>query len=124
MTTELINGEEWEVFEHYHKRNTNNPLVSIESNGNIHLNIAAYEALGEPTHVSLSYNRGQRIIAIESKAPEQKPNTRVRIAGSNRIIAGRAFVHYYDIDISETHRYKATMSNGIILVDLKTSTVQ
>jgi hypothetical protein len=94
--------------------------VTIQSRGNLGLNVAAYEALGEPESVALLFNRAKRIIglrAVDTHAPEAYPVARQGNANS-WTVSGRAFLKAYDIPVGEARRYRAEPAGDILTIDL------
>lgn len=96
------------------------PFVTIQKNGPIGLNYAAYQAMGEPVAVELLFDRGNQLVGIR---PTQDTDPRaypVRSQTSRSyILAGQAFTKHYQIDTSVARRYEATVRDRMLVIDLK-----
>jgi hypothetical protein len=118
MATEIINGEEWEVFEHLHHKHKENLAVTLLKDGQtLSFNSDIFTTLGEPERVSLFYNRKQHQMAIQKAEPDQL-GTLVRQAGVTYVIATRAFTVHYEIDTTVSRRYDAVIRDGVLVIDL------
>lgn len=98
------------------------PMVTLQRSGPISLNRAAYQAIGEPSHLELLYDPDERVIgfrAAKEKPPHAYP---VRVQGHathSYLVAGLAFVKYFDILPKVSVRYVAQMYGDVLGVDLK-----
>lgn len=96
------------------------PFVTIQARGNLGLNVAAYEALGEPQSVALLFNKAQNsfgLRAVDPHAPEAYPVSRQGTANS-WTVSGRAFLKEYGVPVGEARRYRAKSVGDILAVDL------
>jgi hypothetical protein len=119
-----MSDAELDGFETFHRPTapvSGEPSITIQSRGNLGLNAAAYEALGEPESVVLLFNRAKRVIAlraVDPHVPEAYPVSRQGQANS-WTISGRAFLKEYGIPIGEARRYRASpLGDDVLTVDL------
>ncbi len=98
------------------------PAVTVQMRGNLSLNKAAYDALGRPEHVALLYDREERIIGLEpvTATDPDAYTCRKQQNSASYLVAGTAFMTFYDIAIGDTRRYSATVIDNQLLIDLKT----
>jgi hypothetical protein len=104
------------------------PMVTMQSNGNISLNAAAQQGLGgnpEGTiHVELLYSAERNTIALRPTTPERAHLAYpVRRQGSGPgpgsfIVNAASFVRHYGLGQGKALRYPARISDGILYVDL------
>lgn len=98
-------------------------MVTIQKGGHFSLNRAAYEILGTPEAVELLYDRENELIGFQPASPKSPRAYPVKTLGTNatgRLIAGRAFCKYYDIDATVARRFEVEMHDGgILVIDLK-----
>jgi hypothetical protein len=101
------------------------PMITFQRAGSISLNKAAYQAIGEPSYVELLYDPDERIVgfhALIEKLPHAYP---VRVQGQaaspshTYLVAGLAFMKYYDILPEVSTRYMGEMYDEVLGVDLK-----
>jgi hypothetical protein len=115
---------DWELFTHRRARPPEKqPLVTIQSRGNMSLNGPAYEELGEPETVELLYSERRNAIGIRPASdPAADYVYRLRRAAgkSTYVLSLLAFAQYYGIPIKTTtsRRYAAEAQNGMLVVDL------
>ena len=110
----------FEVFRGRHMVRTVQPMITIQKGGSIVLNEAAYTALGQPHSVELLYDREQAAIGVRAASPSVLHSYSVqRQKGSNSYhVTGRSFTSYYEIDVSEPHRYQAQLEEDVLVADL------
>ncbi len=112
-----------EGFEVFTRRSTpivKDHYVSIHKRGTISLNRSAVEAMGQPETVQLLFNREKRIIAfrgVEPKTEGAYPLRRQQQSNS-WLVAGQAFLKFYDIDHSITRRYTGELRDDMLRIDL------
>jgi hypothetical protein len=98
------------------------PTVTVQRQGNISLNYAAFEAMGEPDMVELLYDREDDVMGLRT-AQDNSPHAyrlRKQSSGSGFVISGRAFTQHYDIKTDAARRFRAELNDdGILTVDLK-----
>jgi len=101
-------------------RSPSAPLVSIQKRGVFSLNRAAYEILGEPTHVKLLFDRNKQVIGIRAADPEELGAYTVRKQkrAANYLFTGIAFANTYGIDIGYARRYRGEPHDDMLIVDL------
>ena len=96
-------------------------MVTIQRKGPISLNQAAFHALGKPSHVELLYDPNERIIGFRALTEPLAHAYQVRKQGRAHtfLVAGHAFLKYYDIPNEVSIRYVAKMYDDVLGVDLK-----
>lgn len=97
------------------------PMVTIQRKGPISINRIAYRAMGEPSYVELLYDPDEQIVGfrpLKELLPHAYP-VRVQGKGSTFLIAGHAFLKFYDIPNEVSTRYVAEMFDDVLGVDLK-----
>lgn len=97
------------------------PYVAIQRSGHISLNRAAYEALGEPEAAELYFDRKDRIVGFVGVGLDVPHSAAIKLHrnGVTYMISGKAFCNKYNIDLSESRRFRAKMYDGGILgIDL------
>jgi hypothetical protein len=97
------------------------PQVTIQAKGTLSFNASAHHLLGEPKAVELLYDREERIIGFRPTEPDGLNAYPMRpvSAGGNFVVAGIAFLKYYDIPFGVPVRYEADFADGVLMVDLK-----
>jgi hypothetical protein len=107
--------EGFEEFTGRWRKAVKEPEVTIKKGGEFSLNERAFKALGEPTSVKLLYHRDKGLIALRADG-----DTPVRQRGKSTVyqVAGRAFVNHYGIDASRARKYKATLQEDMLVIDL------
>ena len=117
--------EGFEEFDQYHSRSVKTIFVTIQRRGNFSLNRSAFKALGEPSAVKLLFNRSKRQIGFRPAISNDFRSVPVRRQGhsDSYLIAGLTFCKEYDIDTTTARRYEGEMQEGILIVDLKASSI-
>ena len=84
------------------------------------MNELAYEELGTPTHVILSYNEEENQIGLEPSEGGVQYAFPVREWGDNRnwAISVKSFYRYYGIETRNTKRYRTAKQGGMLVFDL------
>ncbi len=97
------------------------PQVTIQAKGTLSFNASAHRLLGEPKAVELLYDREERVIGFRPTEPDGLNAYPMRpvSAGGNFVVAGIAFLKYYDIPFGVPIRYEADFADGVLMVDLK-----
>lgn len=99
------------------------PYVTIQKRGNIAINRSAHAALGEPAAVELLYDPKDEIIGLRAVSPEVEHAYPLRPQGGKEIgpylVAGIAFTKFYRIDTTVARRWRATMNDDVLCIDLK-----
>jgi len=116
---------EFEVFKRNRSPAIKPPAVTVMQRGQLSLNEAAFVDLGSPKAVELMYSRADRLIGIRAVDPAEPHAYIPRTAAKNKghgpyIVSGAAFFSHFGISLDRTTRYKATMQDDILTVDLKT----
>lgn len=96
------------------------PFVTIQTRGIFSLNQSAFQAMGAPDAVELLYDRSARVIGLRPVPTTENHAYGVRGTnnGSSHVIAGTAFVRFYDIDTSVSRRWDAYIEDGVLCIDL------
>ncbi len=97
------------------------PLVSLQRNGVLALNLAAYEALGRPEAIALLFDPDERIIGLQPTTPEDLHAFTVRKnpRAQHYALAMKSFADHYGIALGETRRYRAEPMDGLLAVRLE-----
>lgn len=112
----------FEVFDKRAIPMSKRPQVTIQSKGTISLNASSYHALGQPRAVELLYDRADRIIGFRPASvdsPNAYPMRGVGGSAGTYLVAGGAFLKYYDIPFGKPMRYDAEFAEGVLMIDLK-----
>lgn len=112
--------DDFEWFDHPHTRSVKIPYVTIQRDGVISFNLAAYEALGKPAVVKLGYSQQRKIIAVKPSDPAVPKSIEMRRQKDSEsfLIGGRAFTQRFGIDTSTARRYPAVLHGNELWVDL------
>ncbi len=116
----------FEVFDKRAATATKSPMATIQKRGMFSINRAAYQALGEPESVELLYDPEEKLIGFRPVSPTSPRAFPVRAQGANDstfMIAGRAFTQNYGLDTEVARRYAVEMKDGILVLDLKSDSV-
>jgi hypothetical protein len=115
----------FEVFDKRAIPTTDKPWVTIQKRGAFSLNRASHEALDGPKAVQLLYDAERQLIGFKATDPEgpiaypvRRTSAKRQTRNSTWVISGAGFCKYYGIDASKARRFKATMENDILIVDL------
>jgi hypothetical protein len=116
----MQNNDEYEVFTRRSTPIVKDHYVAIQKRGTISLNRSAVEAIGEPKAVQLLFNRAKYTMAFRPTDPTTDSAYPLRRQQNSNswLVAGQAFLNFYDIDHSETLRYKGELHDNILVVDL------
>lgn len=115
---------EWELFNRRTVGRTREPMITIQKDGNMTMNAAAFNLLrGDSTveeiPVELLYDKVQRVIGIRpSDGGPLSYVIRKQANSASYIMAGRAFTQFYGIDTSVARRYKGQMFGNILGIRL------
>lgn len=97
----------FEEFSRQYARSVEEPMFSVQTRGNISLNRAAFEALGEPASVTLLFDREAGVVGLR-KAPRTHQNAypvRKQQAARSYLIAAQGFTSYYGIPTDVSRRF-------------------
>ena len=88
---------EFEVFRRQVSPVTREPAVTVQRDGVLLLNDAAYAAFGTPDAVELLYARRERVMGLRAATSNTPDAYRVRkpSAGPGFLVSGRAFTQHY-----------------------------
>ncbi len=116
----MQNDGEFEVFTRRSTPIVKANYVAIHKRGTISLNRSAVEALGEPQAIQLLFNRAKQIIAFRPTDPKTDSAYPLRRQQQSNswLIAGQAFLNFYDIDHSTTRRYIGEFRDNMLRIDL------
>jgi hypothetical protein len=98
------------------------PALTIQKQGSLSLNRAAYEALDSPEAAELLFDRDERRIGIRKADPSADHAMPVRPlgrGGSSWLISGRTFTIIYEIPTESARRWLAQTVDDMLVVDLK-----
>jgi hypothetical protein len=111
---------EFEVFRRQVVPVPDEPTVTVQRDGLLTLNHAAYVQLGAPQAVELLYARRERLLGHRAAAASTPDANRVRrpSVGPGFLVSGRAFTTQYGIPTDIARRYRAAMIDGVLTVDL------
>src|SRR4051812_23771389 len=94
------------------------PAVTIQKRGIISLNQAAHAMIGSPKIVELLYDRDEKIVGIRPSSEDVPHAYAFRPQGgaakgenAPMVVAGTAFVQYYEIDVSVSRRWTPTVQD-------------
>ncbi|MEX5258117.1 hypothetical protein [Kocuria arenosa] len=112
-------------FEVFDKRMTplaKAPSVTIQKRGIISLNKAAHDLIGNAETVELLYDRDRNVVALRA-ADDSAPHAYAVRSGSKRgpgqaMVSATAFTAHYEIDTTETRRWRPFVEDGMLCVDL------
>jgi hypothetical protein len=82
--------------------------------------------LGKPEAVTLLYDEEEKLIGFKPVDLSNPRGFPIRAQGPNLksyIIAGQAFSKYHGLDTSVARRYSVEMRDGILVLDLKSESV-
>jgi hypothetical protein len=116
----------FEVFDKRSAAATRSPMVTIQRGGSFSLNEAAKELVGSPEAVELLYDREKKLIGFRPVAPTSPRAFPVRPQGKNAktyMVAGKAFSNHYGLDTARARRYAVEMSDGVLVLDLNSDSV-
>ena len=95
--------------------------VSIIKGGHLRLNLVSFAALGEPTYVTLHYDRKRRAIGVRAAAETDPEAIKVfNTSGSknNGLVHCRTFLAWAGALSSETRRLPARLVRDTLVVEL------
>lgn len=95
-------------------------FVSVQKQGIIAFNRAAFAALGEPEAVELLFDRDRSLVGLRA-AEESVPHAlRVRTssAGGTYVVSAARFVKHYDIPNDVGRRWAAQTEGDVLFVDI------
>ena len=110
----------FEVFDPQEASRVVAPFVSLQRKGTFTLNRAAYEALGQASHIELLFDRQEQVIGfrpVDSSKPTAYAVRSTDPSGSFAV-AGLAFVKHFGIDTQVARRWPATVDDGVLCVKL------
>ncbi|MDP9439369.1 MAG: hypothetical protein M3P49_11590 [Actinomycetota bacterium] len=116
-------------FETFDKRAataSKSPMVTIQRGGAFSLNEAARQLIGSPEAVELLYDRESQLIGFRPVALTSPRAFPVRPQGQNAktyMVAGKMFAKHYQLDVSRARRYAVEASNGLLVLDLNSDSV-
>lgn len=119
MTWEVFDRERYGVTNRWGK--STEPRVSVQKTGILTLNKAAFKALGEPDAVVLLFDKTSRVLAFRPASLENPKAFAVKRYGaaSSYSVYGLPLLKHYGVDHSESRRYRATMTEGLLTVPIE-----
>ena len=113
----------FEIFKRTSVPLSKDPAVTVQHRGALSLNKSAYAAIGSPKMVELMFDRDEHIIGIRGADPQAAHAYEPYAAKGNEesgpyVVAGKAFMSYFKIEMKETRRFPAVVEDGILLVNL------
>lgn len=118
MTKNSLDG--FEVFHRPAPPGHGEPLITIQARGNLGLNAAAFEALGEPKGALLMFSRARNAFALKAADLEMPEAYPVQQQGGARswTVSSRAFFKEYGVPIGESRKYRAELVGDALVVNL------
>ncbi len=111
----------WAAFDRAsNPRGTNEMWVSLESKGTARFNAPVYDALNRPEYVELLWDAEGHAMGLRA-TDETLPwafKVRKHAQSASYIVSVISFSRFNSIDISETRRYRATLEDNVVVVDL------
>lgn len=94
--------------------------VAIQRRGNLSLNRAAYQALGEPEQVVLLFERRTQTVGLKPAAKDVRHAYPVRRQANSDsyLIAGQGFCGWYDIPVDQTVAFEPAVEDGVLVFEL------
>jgi hypothetical protein len=102
------------------------PFVTHQRRGPFSMNRAAFELMGEPEAVTLLYDEEEQLIGFKPADSSNPRSFPVRPQGKNAatlMIAGQSFSKHFGLDTSIARRYSVEMRDGVLVLDLKSDSV-
>lgn len=103
------------------------PTLTIQKNGVISLNKAAFVTLGAPDAVELLFDQASRTVGVRGVDATAAHAYAVRsVAGPGAapfVISAMAFLRFYGIQASVSRRWCTYLSDGILCVDIDAESV-
>jgi len=112
----------FEVFTKRGSSTPTEPTVTLHKSGSMAMSKPAFDALGCPAWIELLFDRDERVMGIRPAEPGTAHAYPIRHTEGNPgqwLMSGLAFIKYYGLHDGTTRRYRATMDDGILCVDLK-----
>lgn len=94
--------------------------VSIQKQGIVSLNRAAFLQLGEPKAVELLYDRDRRLVGLRGVDATVKHAQRVRTTSNGRtyLVSAARFMRHYGIPTDVSRRWVAALERNVLFIDL------
>lgn len=96
------------------------PRVTIQKKGNMGMNVAAYQALGEPKAVVFRFDQQRRAFAIRPARNGEKaayPVRKQQMANSY-VIGAKSFTSFMQLDKDALLSFHPKVQDGMLIVDL------
>jgi hypothetical protein len=103
------------------------PFVTHQRKGPFSMNRAAVELMGNPEAVTLWFDEDERLIGFKPASLDNPRAFPVRAQGKNAatfMIAGQSFSKHYGLDTSVARRYAVQMRDDMLVLDLKSDSVE
>ena len=110
----------WTTFDRRSRPVSDEAYVTIQRRGTFSFNQAAKAAIGDSEAVELLYDAGACLIGFRPVDPSNPRAYRLRKQGraNNWIIGGQAFTKAFHVNTDTAMRYRATVDDGVLVVDL------
>lgn len=100
-------------------------FVTLQRTGPVSLNLAAYEALGRPEAIELLFDPAERIVGLRPSGRDNRNAYPVRPVGrATFVVAGRAFMKYYGIEVKQGRRFPARILDGVLAFELRSGEIR
>lgn len=99
--------------------------VSIQKQGIIAFNRAAFASLGEPKAVELLYDHERSLVGLRAADETASHTLRVRTssAGGTYVVSAARFVRHYGIPNEVGRRWRARTEGDVVFIDITESPV-
>jgi hypothetical protein len=111
----------FEKFDRRESKYVKRPQLTVQAQGAISINAAAYRALGDPSHVELFFDRDERIIGIAAAPADTEYGYPIRSQGAKRssfVMSARAFLIKFGIPYEVSKRFNAEMTDNLLIARL------
>jgi len=120
--------DEWELFTGRATKPEAQPLVTIQTRGNMSINQPAWRALGSPEAVELLWNRAQRLVGMRAADPAVPHAYKLRASdhASTHILSFIAFATPYGIEVNtpRSRRYVGEMKGQTLVVSMNQTPIE
>ncbi len=101
------------------------PRVAIQSRGNISMNLAAFQQLGEPQAVILMFDKDSRAVGMRSVPIETKHAFPIRRQPNSKsfVIGAASFCNHYGIVFDGTTVFIPQFEDNILVFEVDKGTV-
>jgi hypothetical protein len=119
----LVEGYKFEVFKEKASYFTvKNLQVTLTKRGQIYFNRTVFDALGKPKALILLFDRELRVVGLRPSSTKIKHAYPVGINRQAYVITAKAFCNEYEIDLSNSTLFDASLVNGALVFELNGGT--